>query len=44
MDPISLLIGIVVGGAIGAWGYRFVLKKDPEALEDLAKEIKRRSP
>jgi hypothetical protein len=44
MDPISFLIGVVVGVAIGAWGYRYALKRDPDALEDLAKEIRRRSP
>lgn len=44
MDPISFLIGLVVGAAVGAWGYRYALKRDPDALEDLAKEIRRRSP
>lgn len=44
MDPISVLVGLVVGVAIGAWGYRYAMKRDPEALEALAKEIRRRSP
>jgi len=43
MDPISLLIGIVVGVAIGFWASRYLTKRDPEALEALAKEIRRRS-
>ena len=42
MDLFSVLFGVVIGAIIGAWGYRYALKRDPDAVEELAKEIKRR--
>lgn len=35
---IGFVIGLVVGAAVGAWGYRYMLKRDPEAVERLADE------
>ncbi len=46
MDITSILIvgvpALLVGIGLGAAGYRRALKKDPEKLERLAKEIKAR--
>lgn len=42
MDLFNVFLGLVIGVAIGAWGYRYALKRDPDAVEELAKEIKRR--
>lgn len=40
MEPISFLIGLVVGVALGAWGYRYMLKRDPDAIERLAAQAR----
>lgn len=40
MDIISVVIGLVVGVAIGAWGYRYTLKRDPGAIERLAAQAR----
>ncbi len=32
---------LIVGPAIGAWGYRYYLKKNPEQLEAWAQKLKR---
>ncbi len=37
----ELLIGFVIGAAVGAWGYRYSLKRWPERLERLAEQIRR---
>jgi len=36
----ELLIGFAVGIVLGAWGYRYSLKRWPNRLEDLAAKIK----
>jgi len=41
---IEAILGVLIGFAAGMMTYRRMLKRDPDALEDLAKEIKRRSP
>lgn len=43
MDLITLAIGIAVGLFVGAAGYRFMLKRNPEQLEAWAREIKART-
>lgn len=35
-EGLALLIGV----AVGAWGYRYWLKRDPERLEAWAKRLK----
>ncbi|MBP6708012.1 MAG: hypothetical protein KA223_02530 [Candidatus Accumulibacter sp.] len=37
---IELIIGFVVGAALGAAGYRFALKRNPAMVEKIAAEIK----
>lgn len=37
----ELLIGFVIGAAVGAWGYRYLLKRDPARLEALADKLRR---
>jgi len=37
---IELVIGLVIGAGVGAWGYRYLLKRDPEALERLAAQAR----
>jgi len=37
---IGFIIGVIVGAAVGAWGYRYSLKKRPDAVERIAAEIK----
>jgi len=36
----ELLIGFVIGAAVGAWGYRYILKRSPEAIERLAAQAR----
>lgn len=43
MDLITLAIGAAVGLFVGAAGYRYMLKRDPERLEAWAREIKART-
>jgi len=33
-------LAFVAGAAVGAWGYRYWLKRDPERLEAWAKRLK----
>lgn len=40
MELIPIVIALLVGAAGGAAGYRYWLKRDPEALEALAAKIK----
>lgn len=42
MDLISLATGLVIGALAGAWGYRYMLKRDPVKLEMWAAEVKRK--
>lgn len=30
----------LVGAAVGAWGYRYLLKRDPETLEEWARKAR----
>lgn len=41
LQLLALAGAFVVGIGAGAWGYRYALKKDPEALERLAQAAKR---
>jgi len=43
-EMIGYLASAAIGFIAGMMTYRRMLKRDPDALEDLAKEIKRRSP
>lgn len=38
---IEVIIALVVGVALGAWGYRRLLKRSPEAVERLAAQARR---
>ena len=38
---IEVIIALVVGVALGAWGYRYMLKRDPDAIERLAAQARR---
>lgn len=40
MDFIAFVVTLAVGVGAGAYGYRYWLKRDPEALESLAKKLK----
>lgn len=37
---IELIIGLVIGAGVGAWGYRYMLKRDPDAIERLAAQAR----
>lgn len=37
---IEIAIAFGLGVAVGAWGYRYSLKKRPDAVERIAAEIK----
>ncbi|MCZ2099115.1 MAG: YhcB family protein [Anaerolineae bacterium] len=37
---IEVIIALVVGVALGAWGYRYMLKRDPDAIERLAAQAR----
>lgn len=37
---IELVIGLVIGAGVGAWGYRYILKRSPEAIERLAAQAR----
>ena len=37
---IEIALALVVGVAIGAWGYRYMLKRDPDAIERLAAQAR----
>lgn len=41
MEIVSHLAALVVGVGAGFWGYRYALKKDPDALENWAQRLKR---
>lgn len=43
MDLIALLVGAAGGLFVGAAGYRYMLKRNPEKLEAWAREIKART-
>lgn len=43
-EMIGYLVSAAIGFAAGMMTYRRMLKRDPDGLEDLAKEIRRRSP
>lgn len=43
MDLITLGLGFAGGLFVGAAGYRYLLKRDPEKLEAWAREIKSRT-
>ena len=38
---IEVIIALVVGVALGAWGYRYMLKRNPDAIERLAAQARR---
>lgn len=38
-----MAIGLVVGIGLGAMGYRYLLKRDPEKLEEWAQQIKNKT-
>ncbi len=37
---IEVIIALVVGVALGAWGCRYMLKRDPDAIERLAAQAR----
>lgn len=37
---IEFAIGLVIGVAAGMWGYRYMLRHDPDALEAIAAKIR----
>jgi hypothetical protein len=43
MDIIAMGLALIVGAALGAGGYRYMLKRDPAALEAWAKKLKEAS-
>lgn len=43
LELIGYVGAMLVGVAAGVWGYRYALKRDPEALERLAREIRDRT-
>lgn len=38
---IEAILGVLIGFAAGVWGYRYALKRDPEAIEKLAAQARR---
>lgn len=40
MDLIGLIVGLVIGVAAGATGYRYLLKRRPEMIERLAAQAR----
>lgn len=40
MELISFAGAFVAGAAVGAWGYRYLLKRSPEAVERLAAQAR----
>lgn len=40
MELISIVLAALVGLCVGAGGYRYMLKRDPEKLEAWARQIK----
>lgn len=41
MELIPLVVVLLLGVAIGAWAYRYALKRSPEAVERLAAQARR---
>lgn len=41
MDLMILVIAFGVGFGTGAWAYRYLLKRDPAALEEIADKLRR---
>lgn len=37
---IEFVIGLLLGAAVGAWGYRYSLKKRPDTVAKLAEQIR----
>lgn len=37
---IEIIIAVVIGAGVGAWGYRYILKRSPEAIERLAAQAR----
>ena len=40
IDFITFLATFVIGAAWGAWVYRYLLKRDPETLEEWARKAR----
>jgi len=40
MELIQFVAGLVIGAGAGAWGYRYILKRSPEAIERLAAQAR----
>lgn len=40
MDIILFLAGLLIGVGSGAWGYRYLLRRNPEAIERLAAQVR----
>lgn len=40
MDLIGLIVGLLIGVAAGAMGYRYILRKNPEMIERLAAQAR----
>lgn len=38
--PLLFLIALPLGIAVGAWGYRYLLKRNPSAIERLAAQAR----
>lgn len=40
MELIQFVAGLVIGAGAGAWGYRYLLKRNPEMIERLAAQAR----
>ena len=43
MSEMNVVFGVIcflLGASVGLWGYRYMLKRDPETLERWAQEAK----
>lgn len=40
MSMIEAMIAVMIGIGAGAWGYRYILRRDPAALERMAAQIR----
>lgn len=40
MELMQFAVTLLVGVAVGAWGYRYALKRSPEAVERLAAQAR----
>lgn len=41
MEIVFLVVGVLVGAAAGAWSYRYLLRKNPAAIDRLAEEARK---